>query len=699
MDSKTSSMNTLALIAIPRRATTADLVQTVIANDTARRSQQGITSATKIRGSYGSGGGSGGKGDLDGSDTTTGPLVSAKIPSNRLFWLFIRRAIEEDPVGSQAPPLFMLTDSISKDSMMMNQKLFHELVVKYEEQGAGDAATAQRLLAQDGYVDSDGGQYYQNDQLEASHRSVTSGAHHQQQQRGVSESAGGGTNESFLFGLPSFLGFSGLGNSFGLKHMMPGSSSHQNSPSLAARNASMAPYGFGSSGGGGVVGGGEVGDSFALPPSASTTQYHVRTGINNSPSIYDTMGQSISKTSPHLRPATSAPSALKQLPGSGGSYRAGQAPVASSLLTVTVTASTGQLRTFRASQQFWDHVLLEYHNLLERQMHAAMDLSPRGTNKRRQSSAKTAATAGSAAGGGSPNRSPVGGGVRRTFQEEDDELSLLRSAQQEEQDRLVLTVTVNTYDAQRELAAQRRWLKKVNGGVGGISNEFGGLRSSLKKALDSSALNKQQQQQSLKVSFFGARGGELPSKALSGSSHYTDPLELSGRQDDDEQSNEDNEMEDAEAADDDDEEEQSINKVKSVQMFVSEWRQVVDAWDTATAVLLHGGDADGNQQATKIGAAKLAAAASSPMPFSRTATLIDDQRADLSDQWTTRPRSSAVVDPNTTEDLVHDAMRRMRSLEHQRRDDNGGDGGGSGLYWTHFMNHWKVLEAQYRNYL
>jgi hypothetical protein len=675
MDAKTSSMSTLALIAIPRRATTADLVQTVIANDAARRSHQGVTSASTIRRSaanaaeQGSGGVSGGN--------VIGPLVSAKIPSNRLFWLFIRRAIEEDPVGSQAPPLFLLSDSITKDSMMMNQTLFHELVVKYEEQGAGDAAAQQRLLE-----DDDGGGDRQDSvrgdpSFGESRRSVTNGA---PLRAGIGESTA--ENESLLFGLPSFLGFSGLGSSFNPKHMHMPQPSSQNSPSIAPRNASMVPAGFGSSGGGIAE------DSFALPPSTSSTQYPLAPSAqytNNS-----TAHQRLSRTgSPLFRPATMASPPPAALAHQGA--RGGPTPATSSLLTVTVTASTGQLRTFRASQQFWDHVLLEYHNMLERQMHAAMDVSPRNDRKKK---APTSRQRVSGPHGGSPNRSPQeGDSVRRTFEEEDDELSLLRSAQKEEQDRLVLTVTVNTYDAQRELASQGRWLKQVSGGMHkghGGGGGGGGLRSSLKKALDSSVMQKQQQHfdnmtsAQMKVSFAGPGGG------ANGMSPFTDPLELSGGQDyygddNDSYSGGGNDAEEAPAAADD-----QINRVKSVQMFVSEWRQVVDAWDAATAVLLH--EEQGGQQHPQTTPAKGKQVAADPL----------QGFVDQAEMWSTRPRSTAVVDPTTTEDLVRDAMDRMRSLEQQRRSSRlggGGNGEGSGLYWTHFMNHWKVLEAQYRNYL
>jgi hypothetical protein len=669
MDAKTSSMSTLALIAIPRRATTADLVQTVIANDAARRSHQGITSASTIRRSattaaeQGSGGVSGGN--------VLGPLVSAKIPSNRLFWLFIRRAIEEDPVGSQAPPLFMLSDSITKDSMMMNQSLFHDLVVKYEEQGAGDAAAQQRLLEDDG---GDRQDLVRDPSFGESRRSAN----------GVPLRAGvGGStaeNESFLFGLPSFLGFSGLGNSFNPKHMHMPQASSQNSPSIAPRNASMVPAGFGSNGGGFLE------DSFALPPSTSSTQYPLGRSAqytNNS-----TAQQRLPPTgSPHLRQATMAsppPAAVVQ------GARGGPTPATSSLLTVTVTASTGQLRTFRASQQFWDHVLLEYHNMLERQMHAAMDVSPRNDKIKK---APTSRQHLSGPSGGSPNRSPkVGDSGRRTYEEENDELSLLRSAQKEEQDRLVLTVTVNTYDAQRELASQGRWLKQVSGGMHKGHGGGGGLRSSLKKALDSSVMQKQQQQNNnmtsaqMKVSFAGSGGG-----GANGMSPFTDPLELSGGQDDendnDSYSGGDNDTEEAPTASDD-----QINRVKSVQMFVSEWRQVVDAWDTATAVLLHEDEQGGQQHLhPQTSPAKGKKVAADPL----------QGLVDQAEMWATRPRSAAVVDPTTTEDLVRDAMDRMRFLEQQRRSSRlgGGNGDGSGLYWTHFMNHWKVLEAQYRNYL
>lgn len=55
----------------------------------------------------------------------------------------------------------------------------------------------------------------------------------------------------------------------------------------------------------------------------------------------------------------------------------------------------------------------------------------------------------------------------------------------------------------------------------------------------------------------------------------------------------------------------------------------------------------------------------------------------------TRPRSGAVIDPLTTLDDTEllEIMNRYNTRKEGSR------------YWQHFMKHWKLLQAQYRNYL
>ena len=59
-----------------------------------------------------------------------------------------------------------------------------------------------------------------------------------------------------------------------------------------------------------------------------------------------------------------------------------------------------------------------------------------------------------------------------------------------------------------------------------------------------------------------------------------------------------------------------------------------------------------------------------------------------------RPRAQAILDPSSTmPDPAELYQKRWKSI---------GDGnrpGGKSKYFTHFMKHWKLLEAQYRNYL
>lgn len=464
---KSLSMSTGIVIDVPKRSTVSDLVQHVMATDAATREASSFFRAAS-----------------GGMPTQTAASV-ARFPSQRAFWAMVRDAVAGDPIGSQEPPLFLLNDTVTKDSLTINQQLLQQLVEAYETRGPPPSQPLSRTTHGDGrHVDASG----------------------------LVDSA---------------------------------------TPSGATSVVS------------GRVGGGAA-------------------GIYRHGGAYATANDEDDLQDSKQQPPVASPRAK------------------SSLLTVSVTASSGQLRTFRAGTQFWEHVLLCYHKLMQKQALESSDAVRTGNALPAASSAV-----------------------------DKDELALLKRFEQDEADRTVLTVTCRDYDA------SQRSQDVVSSTPTNWSMVGGGMMTQ-----------------------------EAAQRFANGSSPTT-PRHGNG---------------------DEKNRTTTTSKRQTLQLLLKEWKDIVREWNELSEPLV------GRFQPPP------STAHSDSQRF-----LLDSKSEDSGAERLDgrRPRGFAVVDPSTTEDLVIEARERMRAIERQSGVSAGStyDAKGKSLYWTHFMSHWKVLEAQYRNYL
>jgi hypothetical protein len=124
----------------------------------------------------------------------------------------------------------------------------------------------------------------------------------------------------------------------------------------------------------------------------------------------------------------------------------------------------------------------------------------------------------------------------------------------------------------------------------------------------------------------------------------------------------------------------SQNPRDKISMTLTAWSNLVTQWNRRSEVK---GTAGGKAVATALRGVDHA----SPQDVLKLVQNDDDEDDPLPPP--ARPRASAVVDPLTTLDDV-DMQALHRRFERRDRSSH---------YWTHFMAHWHVLQAQYRNYL
>ena len=121
-----------------------------------------------------------------------------------------------------------------------------------------------------------------------------------------------------------------------------------------------------------------------------------------------------------------------------------------------------------------------------------------------------------------------------------------------------------------------------------------------------------------------------------------------------------------------------LQNLATLQLTVGEWNAVVAAWNR-----LHVAPADDNTAASPV------PGESAPPPTAHP----QDPQEDVHEGESMRRRSQAVFGADSSYDLVAEARARLDDLSKGSAKANGS------RYWTHFMFHWGLLEAQYRNYL